>query len=86
MGGRTCRNVHGELCSSELTGELPGLCGAMGKITVPVCAQMEIQTRSRYSCDASVSAWSQVAERDVCSLSSCAGTQYDRKGRTGGIP
>lgn len=29
---------------------------------------------------------SQVAERDVCSLSSCAGTQYDRKGRTGGIP
>lgn len=78
--------MHGELRSPEPTGELPGPCGSMGKVTVPVRAQTEIQTRSCYSCDASVSARSQVAERDVCSLSSCAGMQSDRKGRTGGIP
>lgn len=78
--------MHGKLCSSELAGDLPGLRSAVGKITVLVCAQMEIKKRSCYSCDASVSARSQVVERGICSLSSCAGMQYDRKGRTGGIP
>lgn len=29
--------MHGELRSSELARELPGLCGAVGKITVLVC-------------------------------------------------
>ena len=83
MRGRTRRNVHGELHSSELARELPG---AVGKITVLVCVQTEIQKCSCYSCDASVSVWSQEVEKYVCSLSSCAGMQYDRKGRTGGIP
>jgi len=78
--------VDGELCSSELAGELPGLRSAVRKTTVPVCVQMEIQKGSRFSSDASVSAESRVVERDVSLLSGCAGMQYDRQGRTGGIP
>lgn len=58
--------MHRALRSTEIAGELPGLHGAVGKITVLACAQMEIQKRSCYSCDASVSAWSQVVNIAKC--------------------